>query len=146
MTPQYDSSRGCSVEGCLRRHRSRGFCSLHLSRFQRHGDPMVTKQAPNGSGHVDKNGYRRLPGGKKEHRSVMEAMLGRPLFRNESVHHKNGVRSDNRPENLELWVKSQPSGQRVDDVVAWALEVLDRYAPEMKPPAPRRRKVTSKAA
>lgn len=37
-----------------------------------------------------------------EHRHVMSQQLGRPLQRNEAVHHKNHDRTDNRPENLEL--------------------------------------------
>jgi len=62
-----------------------------------------------------------------EHIVVAEAMLGPHLVLGESVHHRNGVKHDNRPENLELWTRPQPSGIRASDAIEWAHTILDRY-------------------
>jgi hypothetical protein len=77
--------------------------------------------------YTDKHGYVLLSERKgdnnyaqPEHRAVMEQMLGRKLEKHETVHHKNGIRHDNRPENLELWASRHGRGQRAADEDIWS--------------------------
>ena len=69
-----------------------------------------------------------------EHILVAEDLLGRFLHDGETVHHRNGVRHDNRPENLELWTTPQPSGIRVSDAIEWAHAILEQYEGVGAPP------------
>lgn len=80
------------------------------------GDPMISM--------LNSNGY--VP----EHRLVMARKLGRPLLPGERPHHKNTIRTNNLPGNLELWLTSQPSGGRVADLLTHALHLLETYMPE----------------
>lgn len=88
-------------------------------------DPENPRWRVNVKGYVVATG----PNGMEiaQHRWVMEQSLGRKLYSHENVHHLNGVRTDNRLENLELWSVSQPAGQRIEDKLAWANWFISQY-------------------
>lgn len=157
---RHQPQTGCLVDGCDRKHFGVGYCKLHWRRWKRHGDPLFhhferlaaertrldwrsledVAKIP-WSTH-DQSGYVRgvwpeHPNAKNssqiaEHTAVMAAVLGRPLRDGETVHHINGVRYDNRPENLELWLTSHRSGQRVTDLIADAHALLERYRDDLQ--------------
>ena len=93
-----------------------------------------------GEGHTSSYGYHHYRGKEWEghpcadkygrvlaHRLVLFESMGRKLNKYEHVHHKNGIRNDNRLENLEIWHKGHPPGQRIEDKIKWCKEFLEEY-------------------
>ena len=130
----------CAVKKCVNSIHAKTLCKKHYTRMAKHGDVDKCLKNEAGLGTVNEYGYRLLytpnhpnaNGSKRifEHRFIMSEYLGRPLRDNENVHHKNGDRLDNRINNLELWAKSQTSGQRVGDLLSWAKEIISKYDKE----------------
>lgn len=126
----------CTVGGCDKKVHCKGLCPMHHQRKLKTGsiDRQPHWRKPNGSGHINEQGYKVLRIKDRiipEHRYVMEKFLNRQLDSFETVHHINGDRLDNRIENLELWSSRHPRGQRVEDKIEWAIELLKQYKPEV---------------
>ena len=130
----------CSVKGCENLAHARGWCGKHYQRWKKYGDPahsVKVREHPEGTRRSYRGGYVEVrspdhPNAAKngwvaEHRMVMAAFLGRALLDDETVHHRNGRKKDNRIINLELWSSRHPKGQRVEDLVLWAHEILGLY-------------------
>lgn len=103
----------CSIEGCEKPAKARGWCAMHYRRWQVHGDPAASLRPGYGTGtrNIMASGYVRVwapghpeanaDGNALEHRMVAHDAFG-PIPSGHQVHHLNHDRTDNRPENLEV--------------------------------------------
>ncbi|MGL4999435.1 MAG: HNH endonuclease signature motif containing protein [Cetobacterium sp.] len=142
-----NKDRECSFDECSTKSHSDGLCHAHYyqkniakTKLKKVRGPKTeewSKWSLHSTGYIYR--WRWILATNKmtheyQHRYVVEQHLGRKLLKHENVHHINGVRDDNRIENLELWSTSQPSGQRVEDKISWAMELLELYGYKINRP------------
>lgn len=133
---RYQKTKTVLCKGCHK--------NIHSTKYKNCIGCTNTFKSNYGKGRHYKSGYVMIykenhprNKGKKgnyvfEHILVLEKHLGRHLTMNENVHHKNGLRDDNRIQNLELWIRPQPTGIRVEDDFEWALQIISKYAQMQK--------------
>lgn len=132
----------CAFETCEKLVHSKSLCAGHRSQLDRNVElrPLSTRPRirPVGDTRLTAQGYvqekqpthpnAQASGWIMQHIKVMSDYLERALYPNERVHHKNGIRDDNRIENLELWATDHPYGQRVSDLIPYWESMLSRYS------------------
>ena len=130
----------CKEFECDRQAYCRGMCRNHYRRvhYEEHErarrGAKKTERLPIGTRRVTRSGYVIVKMAEKgrvwklEHHVVMKKKIGRALLPNETVHHRNGIKTDNRLRNLELWSSQHSRGQRVSDLVRFARRILKMYS------------------
>lgn len=94
----------CIAAECGLPQKKLRYCLKHYRRVLRHGDPLITKRAANGSPDIKRYRRKKVDGRTiHEHAYVAEQILGRRLTPGENVHHRDGEKLNNRPDNLILF-------------------------------------------
>lgn len=93
--------------------------SISIYSVNKMAQELNVKYKPKDS-YICTQGYKMLGKSKTriaEHRKVMQEILGRPLTSEEIVHHINGNKLDNRPENLVLTTRSTHIEEHREDLL-----------------------------
>ncbi len=94
-------SVNCSIEGCPKPARKRGWCEEHYGQWRQHGDPLVRKRRRRGTGTITHGGYLAHGVNEvKEHIAIAERVLGKPLPPGAVVHHIDENKLNNATTNL----------------------------------------------
>lgn len=113
--------RKCSVEGCNEKHDAKGYCKLHYNRFVRGCKNMSSNLIKKRGGTFHSRGYvyvynpeyhrANKNGYVSEHILNWEKAYQRKIPKGYLVHHLNGIKDDNRPENLIIMRKGEHTNQ-----------------------------------
>lgn len=107
----------CQNEFLLKKPSQKQRCCSHSCAFKEIGDRVrekaytpetIAKQATALRDRGAGKGYRKFHG-RHEHRVVAEQMIARPLHPDEVVHHKDGNKRNNHPDNLEVMLRAEHS-------------------------------------
>ena len=147
LRPFYGTKGPCRFDGCPKPRVSGGYCAGHAAQYCSRSPSRPSFPTQVGLRfswlHEAPLRARLLPGvtgasygrSVRSHRSVRSAggvwtratspswqrNSSAPYNRSRNCTHKNGIRHDNRPENLELWARGmQPPGSRVSDLIDFA--------------------------
>jgi len=98
------SNRICNIEWCGKSHEAKGFCNAHYHSFMKYGDPLKAKHGISGKGWVSKGYKFNTKDNKKvrEHRQIVEEVIGKPLPKGSVIHHIDENRMNNANNNLVL--------------------------------------------